>query len=93
MTRCTPASPRAFSEAQEFAPELIGLAVADSGPQDFAGAVDGHPGGHHEGLRDHVGPDADLAEGRVAEDVGKLGVGQAAGAKRLDLFVQAGADA
>jgi hypothetical protein len=87
-----PSQAASAQRGQELAPELVGLAVTDGGAQDFAGAIDGHPGGHHEGLRDHVRADADLAEGGVAEHVRELGVGQAAGTKRLDLFVQAGAD-
>src|SRR5258705_13855476 len=55
---------------QELAPELIGLAVTDGGAQDLTGAVDGHPGGHHQRLRDHMSPDTDLAEGRTQNTYG-----------------------
>src|SRR6476620_143091 len=44
------------------------------------------------GVRNHVRADADLAEGGVAEHVRKAGVGQAAGAERLDLLIKASAD-
>ncbi len=55
-----------FQQGQEFAPELVGLAVPDGGAQHFAGAVDGHPGGHHQGLGDHVGPDLFVQAGADA---------------------------
>src|SRR6476660_5709773 len=77
---------------QNLPPELVGLAVTDGGTQDLTSAVDGYPGSHHQGLRDHVRPDTDLAERGITEHVRKLRMGQAAGAKRLDLAVQAGAN-
>ncbi|BBX26927.1 hypothetical protein MALV_20520 [Mycolicibacterium alvei] len=82
-----PGQPAGLEGSQELPPELEGLAVTNGGAQHLAGAVDGHPGGHHQSVGYHMSPDTDLAERRVAEDVRELGVGQVAGAKGLDLLV------
>ncbi len=87
-----PSQPAGLEAGEELAPELEGLAVPDRGAQHLAGALDGHPGGHDQGLGHHVRPDADLAEGGIAEHVGELGVGQCPGAECLDLAVQTRAD-
>jgi len=87
-----PGQSASLQRGQELAPELVGLAVTDRSAQHLPGALGGHPGGHHQGLGHHMGPDADLAESGVGEHVGELGVGQAAGAECLDLVVQSGAD-
>lgn len=88
-----PGKPTGFQRGEELAPELKGFAVTDRSAQHLAGAVEGDPGGHHQRLRDHMRPDADFAEGGVTEHVRKRRVGQAAGTERLDLLIQASADA
>src|SRR5829696_2051280 len=87
-----PSQAAGLQRGQELAPELVGLAVTHRGAQHFTRTVDGHPGGHHQGLRDHMRADADLAEGGIAEHIRKRGVGQTAGPEGIDLLVQARAE-
>jgi hypothetical protein len=63
-----PGQPAGLEAGQELTPEPEGLTVPDRGAQHLPGALDGHPGGHHQCLRDHMGPDPDLAEGGISQN-------------------------
>ena len=73
-----PAQATLLETEQEAAPERLVLAVADVEAEDLPGAVDGDPGGDHDGHRDDLavlaGLVVDMEIGRVEVDIGKRGV-------------------
>ena len=78
--------------AQELAPEVLGLAVADVDAQHLAVSVGGDAGGDHDRLRHDPAADAGLAVGRIEEHIRRGLIGQRAPAPGGDIGVELAAD-
>jgi hypothetical protein len=78
--------------SEKLGPERLGLAVPARAAKDFPSAVGAHASRDHDGLGHHPAVEADLAVGRVQEQIGERDVVECPGAPDRDVGVELRAD-